>query len=167
MAEDNQQPQEAQTPQQPLEANPTTQSAAPLAVEARAQGRPMQVCKFFLQNRCAFGDRCRNVHPAVAPYAVGNGMAPAYPFYPQSTVCRFYLRGACKFGDSCRFEHPADQAPTAQETAPATDAPKESSDAAQGEAPKAEAPKAEEEAPKEAAPAEEKKEESSVVEEAK
>mmetsp|Transcript_4483 Transcript_4483/g.15747 ORF Transcript_4483/g.15747 Transcript_4483/m.15747 type:complete len:161 (-) Transcript_4483:329-811(-) len=84
-----------------------------------AQGRPMQVCRYFLQNRCAFGDRCRNVHPAVAPFGANNGFAAppgAYPYYqaPRSNVCRFFLRGVCAYGDSCRFEHPADQAPDAK-----------------------------------------------------
>lgn len=72
-----------------------------------------QICVYFLQGRCTFGDSCKFVHaqgsftspPAVrhsAPYpSNGSGMMPT----PSGEVCKFFAAGNCKFGSSCRFSH--------------------------------------------------------------
>ncbi|XP_062520824.1 nucleoporin NUP42-like [Corticium candelabrum] len=56
----------------------------------------MTICKFFLEGRCSFGDRCRNEHPRGGLQGRPNAR----------DVCKFFQQGNCRYGDKCKFYHP-------------------------------------------------------------
>lgn len=72
-------------------------------------------CKFFLQNSCKFGDRCRNIHDRKKLKTGGDGkpsikiLDPSVPGVESTTtgeICKWLTKGACKFGARCRNFHP-------------------------------------------------------------
>ena len=52
--------------------------------------RVWEVCKFFLNGFCGFGDQCDKLHTEPE----------------KKEVCKFYLKGFCGFGDECKQAHP-------------------------------------------------------------
>jgi uncharacterized LabA/DUF88 family protein len=51
-----------------------------------------EVCKYFQQDQCKYGDRCKDLHiKQVNPEA--------------KSICSFFLNGTCKFGDKCKDMH--------------------------------------------------------------
>ncbi|CAJ1344625.1 unnamed protein product, partial [Effrenium voratum] len=59
-----------------------------------------QLCRYFAQGRCAFGNACNSWHGEkdAAPKAKPSSASPG-------TICRHFLQGRCSFGDSCRSLH--------------------------------------------------------------
>ncbi len=69
-------------------------------------------CRFWLQGKCTFGDKCKNSHDT--PSAIGSdasGSATATATVPIPTTqqragtCPFFSKGTCMFGDQCRLSH--------------------------------------------------------------
>ena len=64
------------------------------------------ICTFFLRTgTCAYGDRCKFLHPRDRPPPVLN--ARGYPVRPEEVDCAHYLKkGWCAFNLTCKFNHP-------------------------------------------------------------
>lgn len=54
--------------------------------------QPKELCRYYLNGCCRFGDSCFNSHDR------STGLQP-------SNICRYYLAGCCAYGSSCRYEH--------------------------------------------------------------
>ncbi|KAH9053122.1 hypothetical protein EDB87DRAFT_1835481 [Lactarius vividus] len=79
-------------------------------------------CKFWLQGKCTFGNKCKNSHAAIGPDALRSATAAiTVPIPASSGTCPYFSKGTCRFGDQCRLSHRL--APETQTLPPGT-APK-------------------------------------------
>lgn len=95
------------------------------------------VCKYFLQGKCQYGNRCRYSHSGATGGSGSGGYGNSgmcvfsycqrflWSFFTatrvagrqsdysngndRSKVCQHYLRGTCTFGDRCKFSHVSQQ----------------------------------------------------------
>ncbi|TFK51776.1 hypothetical protein OE88DRAFT_1628695 [Heliocybe sulcata] len=86
-------------------------------------GVPSPVCRFFLQNSCTQGDRCRYYHPRNATTDVNASRTE-----PARAACVYYSLGSCRYGNQCRNAHipPStfDRAPTTKRIVSPSPVPK-------------------------------------------
>ncbi|GFH16766.1 uncharacterized protein HaLaN_13257 [Haematococcus lacustris] len=63
----------------------------------------LQTCTFFVRTgTCAYGDRCKFLHPADCPPPQLN--SAGYPLRNTDPICAHYLKkGWCAFGITCKF----------------------------------------------------------------
>ncbi|KAL6753644.1 transcription factor, partial [Haematococcus lacustris] len=68
----------------------------------------VQTCTFFVRTgTCAYGDRCKFLHPTDCPPPQLN--SAGYPIRTTDPICAHYLKkGWCAFGITCKFHvsHP-------------------------------------------------------------
>ncbi|KAH9022020.1 hypothetical protein EDB85DRAFT_394082 [Lactarius pseudohatsudake] len=69
--------------------------------------RKLVPCKFWLQGKCTFGDKCKNSHAAIGPDASRSATAAITVPIPatQAGTCPYFSKGTCRFGDQCRLSH--------------------------------------------------------------
>ncbi|GFH11747.1 uncharacterized protein HaLaN_07298 [Haematococcus lacustris] len=82
----------------------------------------LQTCTFFVRTgTCAYGDRCKFLHPADCPPPQLN--SAGYPLRNTDPICAHYLKkGWCAFGITCKFHHArhGNVQPVAQLASPAS-----------------------------------------------
>lgn len=57
------------------------------------------VCKFFIESRCKFGEKCHYYHQQRKEQLF-------CICCPVKIVCPFFMKGRCKFGEKCKSYHP-------------------------------------------------------------
>ncbi|KAL6758615.1 hypothetical protein V8C86DRAFT_2592657 [Haematococcus lacustris] len=75
-------------------------------------GAAKQTCTFFVRTgTCAYGDRCKFLHPADCPPPQLN--SAGYPLRNTDPICAHYLKkGWCAFGITCKFHVSQNQTST-------------------------------------------------------
>ena len=100
-------------------------SGQPLQPSKAIYRRMPQLCKFFAQGRCAFGNACNAWHGDGENGQSQNGQNGQNGGYkaegskmkanghsaprPAENICKHFLQGRCAFGDSCRNSHAVPQ----------------------------------------------------------
>jgi hypothetical protein len=70
-----------------------------------------KICKYYLEGKCVFGNKCKNKHPHEQINCNGNcwGSKKSYGICTcdseNKDICLHNKNGFCKYGDKCKKKH--------------------------------------------------------------